>query len=138
MYLQEYQRTTDELDKLRGGSEPCEFCYCYYVVTLRTIMLIQSFGRVLCYWGGLCYVKDPQPTGVWITSFAMLGGNLDLVQVCDNNGRTDMQPCAAPTVRLVCHHVKLENFSVLKASILPEGLAIFLAYLNYYNAMTVL
>ena len=67
VHLQEYHRTTDELDKSRATVSIANSA----IATLRMIVLI---GVACCVVGGLCYVKDAQPTGVWITSFTVLGG----------------------------------------------------------------
>ena len=67
VYLQEYQRTTHELDKSRAAVSIANSA----IATLRMIVLV---GVACCVVGGLCYVKNAQPTGVWITSFTVLGG----------------------------------------------------------------
>lgn len=67
VHLQEYQRTTKELDKSRAAVSIANSA----IATLRMIVLI---GVACCVVGGLCYVKNAQPTGVWITSFTVLGG----------------------------------------------------------------
>ena len=64
--LQEYQRTTDELDKSRAAVSIANSA----IAMLRMVVLI---GVACCVVGGLCYVKGAQPAGVWITSFMMLG-----------------------------------------------------------------
>jgi hypothetical protein len=71
VHLQEYHRTTDELDKSRAAVSIVNSA----IVTLRMIVLI---GVACCVVGGLCYVSDAQPAGVWITSFTVLGGILIL------------------------------------------------------------
>ena len=67
VHLQEYQRTTHELDNSRAAVSISNSA----IATLRMIVLI---GVACCIVGGLCYVKDAQPNGVWITSFTLLGG----------------------------------------------------------------
>jgi len=67
VHLKEYQRTTDELDKSRASVSIANSA----IFTLRAIVLI---GVACCVVGGLCYVKDAQPAGVWITLFTVLGG----------------------------------------------------------------
>ena len=67
VHLQEYQRTTDELDKSRAAVSIANSA----IAILRIIVLI---GVACCVVGGLCYVKFAQPAGVWITSFTVLGG----------------------------------------------------------------
>jgi hypothetical protein len=67
VHLQEYQRTTYELDKSRVAVSIANSA----ITTLRMIVLI---GVACCVVGGLCYVKNAQPAGVWITSFTVLGG----------------------------------------------------------------
>ena len=71
VHLQEYQRTTNELDKSRAAVSIANFA----IVTLRMIVLV---GVACCVVGGLCFVRDAQPSGVWITSFTVLGGILIL------------------------------------------------------------
>ena len=66
-HLQEYQGTTHELDRSRAGVSIANSA----IATLRMIVLI---GVACCVVGGLCYVKNAQPIGVWITSFTVLGG----------------------------------------------------------------
>ena len=69
IHLQEYQRTTDELDKSRAAVSIANSA----IVTLRMIVLV---GVACCVVGGLCFVRDAQPPGVWITSFTVIGGIL--------------------------------------------------------------
>ena len=69
VHLQEYQRTTDELDKSRAAVNIASSA----IVTLRMVVLV---GVACCVVGGLCYVRDAQPPGVWITSFTVIGGIL--------------------------------------------------------------
>lgn len=67
VHLQEYQRTTDKLDKSRVAVS-------IENSAIATLCMIVLIGVACCVVGGLCYMKDAQPTGVWITSFTVLGG----------------------------------------------------------------
>jgi hypothetical protein len=64
--LQEYQRTTDELQRLRSEVSVA------FSASAALPMIV--FAGVICIIvGGLCHVKAAQPVGVWVTSFAVVG-----------------------------------------------------------------
>jgi len=69
--LQEYQDTTNELDKAR----------LHMNIAFSSIFVIRAivFGGVMCLVVGLlCYVVGEQPAGVWVAFLAALGGFLGL------------------------------------------------------------
>jgi len=67
IHLQEYQRTTDELDKWRGQVRIASSA-------IWMLRMVVCAGMVCLVAGGLCYVKGAQPRGVWIPSFLIVGG----------------------------------------------------------------
>lgn len=71
LYLQQYKATTQELARLRLGAS---LAFSTSVAAPTTI-----FAGVVCFMSGLlCFVKDSQPTSIWATSFAVVGGVLSL------------------------------------------------------------
>ena len=68
-HLVEYIRTGDELPSLKWGTS---IAYAASVA----VPLIGGAG-VACYVvGGLCFVQDKQPVGVWVASFGVVFGTL--------------------------------------------------------------
>jgi hypothetical protein len=67
IHLQEYQRTTDELDKWRAQVRIAS-------LAIWVLRMVVCAGIVCFVAGGLCYVKGSQPPGVWVTSFMIVGG----------------------------------------------------------------
>lgn len=74
MHLHEHQSTTDELDKSKLDVSVALFASA-------TLPIIVFVGVACLVLGGLCYVRNAQPPGVWITSFTVVGGILILFAV---------------------------------------------------------